>query len=77
MRFSFDKSIDKNCYANDGEKIQMQWQIQFPLVLTPIKQEYSFKFQLLIKRLVSSLKLSVYQGSICPLELYVPRVREA
>ncbi len=37
-------------------------------VLTPIKQEYSFKFQGLIKRLIFSLKLYVYPGSISPLE---------
>ena len=35
-------------------------------VLTPIKQEYYSKFRLLIKRLIFSLKLSVYPGSIFP-----------
>ncbi len=34
------------------------------IVLTPIKQECSFKFRLLIKRLIYSLKLSVYPYSI-------------
>ena len=32
--------------------------------LTPIKQEYYSKFRLLINRLIFSLKLSVYPGSI-------------
>lgn len=32
-------------------------------VLTPIKQEFSFKFQRLIKRLIFSLKFCVYPGS--------------
>jgi hypothetical protein len=36
-------------------------------VLTPIKQEYYSKFRLLIMRLIFSLKLSVYPGSIFPL----------
>jgi hypothetical protein len=36
-------------------------------VLTPIKQEYSFKFRLLIMRLIYSLKLDVYSDSIFPL----------
>ena len=36
-------------------------------VLAPIKQEYSFKFQGLIKRLIFSLELCVYPGSISPL----------
>jgi len=35
-------------------------------VLTPIKQEYYSKFQLLITRLSFSLKLDVYPGSIFP-----------
>jgi hypothetical protein len=33
-------------------------------VLTPIKQEYYSKFRLLIMRLIYSLKLGVYPGSI-------------
>jgi hypothetical protein len=36
-------------------------------VLAPIKQEYSFKFRLLIKRLIFSLKSGVANGSISPL----------
>jgi hypothetical protein len=35
-------------------------------VLAPIKQECSFKFRLLIMRLIFSLKLDVYPGSIFP-----------
>ena len=35
-----------------------------PPVLTPIKQEYYSKFRLLIMRLIYSLKLGVYPGSI-------------
>ena len=37
------------------------------LVLAPIKQEYYSKFRLLIMRLIYSLKLGVYPGSIFPL----------
>ena len=36
-------------------------------VLAPIKQEYYSKFRLLIMRLIYSLKLGVYPGSIFPL----------
>jgi hypothetical protein len=37
-------------------------------VLTPIKQEYYFKFRFLIKRLIFSFLLDVYPSSISPLE---------
>jgi hypothetical protein len=36
-------------------------------VLAPIKQEYYSKFRLLIMRLIFSLKLDIYPGSIFPL----------
>uniref|UniRef100_UPI001E5FFBA2 hypothetical protein n=1 Tax=unclassified Flavobacterium TaxID=196869 RepID=UPI001E5FFBA2 len=40
-------------------------------VLTPIKQEYYSKFRLLFMRLIFSLKLDAYPGSISLLVLYV------
>ena len=45
-------------------KITISESIEQLRVLTPIKQEYYFKFRLLFMRLIFSLKLNVYPGSI-------------
>jgi hypothetical protein len=54
------------CHFFKKEESKINFANEIQAVLTPIKQEYSFKFRLLIKRLIFSLKLDVYLYSIFP-----------
>ncbi|MFB0910347.1 MAG: hypothetical protein QMA99_05270, partial [Flavobacterium sp.] len=58
--------FDIDCEIESMEHV-IRKEMEFDSVLTPIKQEYSFKFRLLIMRLIYSLKLDVYSDSIFPL----------